>query len=164
MRRPGLALLVSSASRVSAWNVLQDIGSIAGLVALLLGVWLSLRTLGVLNRPRYEISAAYLPRDEVGFGAMPHFVVEYRNTGNVPVTFSDFELALPRHDFIQGDKLVGHLGAELSSTRGSRRVSVRFNTCRPSTTARGRSSCPHRRLIRTTSISAHSCPTSIPSA
>ncbi len=44
---------------------------------------------------------------------MPHFVLEYRNTGNVPVTFSDFELVLPRHDIIRDGQFVGHLGAEL---------------------------------------------------
>src|SRR5829696_7553873 len=27
---------------------------------------------------------------------MPHFMVEFANTGTVPVTFSDFELMLPR--------------------------------------------------------------------
>jgi len=99
---------------VSPWNLIQDVGSIAGLIALLLGVWLSLRALGIFNRPSYTITANYLPeRDSLGFGAMPHFVVEYRNTGNVPVTFSDFELVLPRHDIIQSGQLVGHLGADL---------------------------------------------------
>jgi hypothetical protein len=104
------AVLASS----TLWNVFQDVGSVAGLIALFLGVWLSLRAIGVFDRPSYEISAGYLPeRDEIGFGAMPHFVLEYRNTGNVPVTFSDFELVLPRHDFIRNGQLVGHLGAEL---------------------------------------------------
>lgn len=43
---------------------------------------------------------------------MPHFVVQYRNTGNVPVTFSDFELILPRHAIFQDGQYVSTLGAD----------------------------------------------------
>lgn len=43
--------------------------------------------------------STYLPpQDLVGFPTMPHFVVTYRNLGNVAVTFSDFELRWPRLD------------------------------------------------------------------
>jgi hypothetical protein len=66
-------------------------------VAIALGVWISARTLGLLNRPKYWLRGTYLkPRDLVGFFAMPHFLVEYENRGNVPVVFSDSVLALPR--------------------------------------------------------------------
>jgi hypothetical protein len=46
---------------------------------------------------------------------MPHFVVQYENHGNAPVTFSDFELLLPRLKGVVGTdgKFVLHLGAEL---------------------------------------------------
>ncbi len=67
-----MALVLSIAAVLASttfWNVLQDVGSIAGLIALLLGVWLSLRAVGVLDRPSYEISAGYLPeRDSIASG------------------------------------------------------------------------------------------------
>jgi hypothetical protein len=69
----------------------------AAVVALLLGVWGSARSLGLLNRPKYWVRATYLPpHDLVGFTTTPHFTVEYENRGNVPIVFSDFWLALPR--------------------------------------------------------------------
>ena len=85
-------------------------------VALILGVWISARTLGLLNRPKHWLRSTYLPpRDLVGFFAMPHFLVEYENRGNIAVTFSDFVLALPRLENVIDDdgKFILHPGAEL---------------------------------------------------
>ncbi len=68
----------------------------AALVALALGVWISARTVGLLNRPKHWLRSTYLPpRDLVGFFATPHFMVEYENRGNVPIVFSDFMLCSP---------------------------------------------------------------------
>jgi hypothetical protein len=52
--------------------------------------------------------------DVAGFFTMPHFLVEYENLGNVPLTFSDFELVLPRFEKVSstGDYKL-QLGAEL---------------------------------------------------
>jgi hypothetical protein len=88
----------------------------AAVIALALGAWISVRTLGLLNRPKYWLRSTYLPpHDLVGFFAMPHFMVEYENRGNTPVTFSDFMLILPRIDgLIDGaGRFVLHPGAEL---------------------------------------------------
>ena len=88
----------------------------AAVVALALGVWISARTLGLLDRPKYWLRATYLPpRDAVGFFAMPHFLMEYENRGNVAAIFSDFILVLPRlKDVIDPKRgFVGHVGAEV---------------------------------------------------
>src|SRR4051812_44826215 len=96
------------------WEVLRDVGAIAGLISLFLTIWLGLRALGFLERPRYTLTSSYLPpHDEMGFGVMPHFVVEYSNAGNVPVTFSDFNLVMPRRLFDEEDTYIDNLGAEL---------------------------------------------------
>jgi hypothetical protein len=89
----------------------------AGAVALLLGIWLSARGLGLLERPRYALESLYIgPADYVGFSTMPHFMLQINNTGNVPVTFSDFELILPRRDIFRDGSLWLIPGHELSST------------------------------------------------
>jgi hypothetical protein len=80
---------------------IQGIGAVAGLVAFGLSIYLGLRAAGVFERPEYELTSSYLaPHDIIGFPTMPHFVVMYRNVGNVPVTFSDFELKYPRLDAV----------------------------------------------------------------
>lgn len=82
-------------------DALQASGAVAGFIALALSILLSLRALGVFARPAYTIISSYLrPHDIVGFPTMPHFVLSYRNVGNVPVTFSDFELKYPRLDAV----------------------------------------------------------------
>lgn len=88
----------------------------AALVALALGVWISARTLGLLDRPKYWLRATYLPpRDAVGFFAMPHFIIEYENRGNVSVVFSDFFLLLPRLGgaLDPNGNFIAHVGADL---------------------------------------------------
>jgi hypothetical protein len=88
----------------------------AAVVALALGVWISARTLGLLNRPKYWLRATYLPpRDAVGFFAMPHFLIEYENRGNVDAVFSDFMLMLPRLEGVIDAKhgFVLQVGAEV---------------------------------------------------
>jgi hypothetical protein len=85
-------------------------------VAILLGLWLTARQIGLLNRPKHWVRVTYLPpRDAVGFFAMPHFLVEYENRGNVPIVFSDFILALPRLEGVIDEErgFVTHVGAEL---------------------------------------------------
>jgi hypothetical protein len=99
------------------WKQLWDnaIGG-AAVVTLLLGVWISARAVGLLNRPNHWLRSTYIPpRDLVGFFAMPHFMLEYENRGNVPVVFSDFMLMLPRIEGIVGgdSRLILHPGAEL---------------------------------------------------
>lgn len=97
----------------TVWEVLRDAGAIAGFLSLVLGIGLALRAFGVFVSPRYEISSTYLPpHDNLGFAAMPHFVVTFENIGNVPVTFSGFEIVQPRRMF-RGDTYIDHLGAEL---------------------------------------------------
>ncbi|MEX2647179.1 MAG: hypothetical protein WD249_13030 [Gaiellaceae bacterium] len=88
----------------------------AAVVALALGIWLTAHNLGVLRRPKHWLRSTYLPpRDLVGFFAMPHFLVEYENRGNVPVVFSDFMLMLPRLEGVldESGEFVLHPGAEL---------------------------------------------------
>lgn len=85
-------------------------------IAIFLGLWISARTLGLLNRPKHWLRSTYLPPyDLVGFFAMPHFQLEYENRGNTPVAFSDFFLILPRIEgAIDSDgKFNFHQGAEL---------------------------------------------------
>lgn len=95
-------------------DIVQDFGSVAGFIALGLSIILGLRAIGVFDRPSYEIEASYLPeRDLLGFAVMPYFIVQFRNDGNKPVTFADFELILPRPNVIHQGKLMAHLGAEL---------------------------------------------------
>jgi hypothetical protein len=86
----------------------------AGAVALLLGLWLGAKAVGLLDRPKHWVRSTYLPpQDLLGFFAMPHFVVQYENLGNVPVAFSDFELVLPRFEKVAPDgSYTMHLGAE----------------------------------------------------
>lgn len=114
----------------------------AGAVALVLGVWIAAKSVGLLDRPKHSISARYLPpADLLGFFTMPHFVVEYENQGNVPVTFSDFELLLPRFEEVSTEgNYKMHLGAKLyidkrpTSTVGAiqhlRGIDYRTNTVR----------------------------------
>jgi hypothetical protein len=98
---------------MDAWAVIERIGAIGGLIALGLGIWLSLRALGFFLTRKHSVSSTYLPhRDAIGFDAMPHFVLEYENLGDVPVVFSDFELMLPRTMF-RGDTFIDHPGATL---------------------------------------------------
>jgi hypothetical protein len=95
---------------------LWDNGVAGGtVVALALGKWISAKAVGLRDRPKHSISARYLPpADLLGFFTMPHFVVEYENQGNVPVTFSDFELLLPRFEEVSADgDYKMHLGAKL---------------------------------------------------
>lgn len=51
----------------------------------------------------------------LGTATVPHFIVQYENCGNVPVTFSEFELLLPRLDGVIDSEsgFVLHLGAQL---------------------------------------------------
>jgi hypothetical protein len=89
---------------------------VAAVLALALGVWISARTLGLLARPKFWLRSTYLPpRDAIGFFAMPHFLIEYENRGNVPITFSDFMLALPRLEGVIDAKygFVDHPGAKM---------------------------------------------------
>lgn len=98
---------------MDAWAFIERIGSIGGLIALGLGIWLSLRALGFFLKRSYSLNARYLPHtDAVGFDAMPHFVLQYQNLGEVTVVFSDFELLLPRRMF-RGDTFIDHPGADL---------------------------------------------------
>lgn len=76
------------------------------------GIWFSARGLGLLERPRYALESLYIGlADYVGFSTMPHFMLQINNTGNVPVTFSDFELILPRRDIFRDGSFVAHPGA-----------------------------------------------------
>ena len=71
----------------------------AAYVALVLGIVLSLRTLGLFERPVFSLTSNYLaPTNILGQPTVPHFVLDYRNEGNVSVVFSDFEVFLPRLD------------------------------------------------------------------
>jgi hypothetical protein len=99
----------------SVWDVIQGIGAVAGLLALGLSIYLGLRAAGVFEQPEYELTSSYLaPHDIIGFPTMPHFVLMYRNVGNVPVMFSDFELKYPRLDAVDNEgKFILTPGADL---------------------------------------------------
>jgi hypothetical protein len=97
-------------------NLWDNAVAAAAIVALILTVLISARTIGILNRPKHWLRSTYLPpRDLVGFFAMPHFLVEYENRGNVPVVFSDFVLHLPRIEGVidPDGKFIAHPGADL---------------------------------------------------
>jgi hypothetical protein len=101
----------------SFWHQLWN-NALAGAaaVALFFGVWVSAKKLGLLARPRHWLRGTYIPpHDLVGFFAMPFFLVEYENRGNVPIVFSDFALMLPRAGSCTdgSGKFVFHPGAEL---------------------------------------------------
>jgi hypothetical protein len=101
----------------SFWHQLWD-NAFAGIavVALVFGAWVSARSLGLLARPKHWLRCTYLPpHDLVGFFAMPYFMLEYENRGNVPIVFSDFMLMLPRADDCtdSSGNFTFHPGAEL---------------------------------------------------
>jgi hypothetical protein len=97
----------------TAGDAFRTVGSVAGFVSLALAIWLSLRALGLLAKPKYRVSSAYVAPAPGATDAIPHFIVRYENTGNTPVTFSDFELLLPRKMFRDDDVYVFSSGAEL---------------------------------------------------
>jgi hypothetical protein len=96
------------------WDNVQVGGSFVGVV---LAIWIALRTLGMFDRPAFTVRSTWLsPTDPMlGTTTIPHFVVQYDNHGNAPVTFSDFEILLPRLKGVVGKdgSFVLHLGAEL---------------------------------------------------
>jgi hypothetical protein len=147
----------------SIWKELWDntVGG-AAVVALLLGVWISARAVGLLNRPKHWLRSTYIPpRGLVGFFAMPHFMLEYENRGNMPVVFSDFMLMLPRIDGVVGGngKFVLHRVRRFSLTNDRPPASAVINCIAGSTTAPTRCAWNPARCTPTTSTSERSSTT-----
>ena len=70
----------------SFWD--NGVASAGAVAALALGIWISPKAVGLLDRPKHELRAQYLPKDLLGFLAMPHFIVEYETPSQEPANFS----------------------------------------------------------------------------
>jgi hypothetical protein len=84
--------------------------------ALVVGLGVSLRALGVFQRADYSIQSSYQRPTATDFHhrTVPRFVVEWQNLGNLPVTFSHFELLEPRSTGVvsPAGEFIWHEGAE----------------------------------------------------
>ena len=71
----------------SFWD--NGVASAGAVAALALGIWISPKAVGLLDRPKHELRAQYLPPENLpGLFAMPHFIVEYETPSQERANFS----------------------------------------------------------------------------